>query len=421
MGISNTDSKASLIPTIPLEERAPLIIRSIEEYTTKLFNQTPGLKEYGDCRDGIRLQLILGCLDADIREPGIDKFDSITLKVVLHYYDSKHWENSTSSLHDLLKLIKGTSQRLDLMELEINRSIYCKNKTIKESPSCLTYACLYIDNNKLAFRIPDINIKLVALALVQSCAYFTRSLIGNIYGSKLLIDDANHILNESRENNSKHDAYAGKNESQSTIISASNKNNSHNSSTQYMKPLWLATLPFLLIFIFKYALYDNHTSENISNVSYSETHAKPDTTPKNSTNFITNIQSDDSTDKNIMTTAPSEFNNNKINKDKLHQTTSDNRYITVDVPAKYKTVHNNDIDLKPVLTNKAESQLVVLKNTKSTQEVITKQEIIKPDTSKQYKLPPYIWEDDNGTMQATNIIKNVPIDKRAMFELAPKY
>lgn len=195
MGWFNFLNTKSLNPTIPANERPHYIIKSIEDFTAKLYDNS-ATNIFGDYSDGVRLQLILGYLEAIDRDPAIAKNDPTTSKLVVSYYHLKHWANETPNLSDLLSIIKS-SQKIELMEMDLDRSISNINRAATETYGCIRSACLGINSKYPIFLpYPLLEKKLLALDLVYTSSIVIKDVVGRVYGSQLLIKEAKELWDE---------------------------------------------------------------------------------------------------------------------------------------------------------------------------------------------------------------------------------
>ena len=196
MGLFDFMNKNALKPTVLEEDRPRTIVATIEDLTAKLLID-PTMNVFGDYSDGIRLQLILGYLQAVDRDPAIFKLDSTTSKYVVGYYHHNHWANETPNLSDLLSTINDT-QKIELMEMDLDRAIFNKDKPISEQYGCISYACLGINSKYKHPPIPLLEKKFLAFDLAHSTSIMIKNIVGQMYGSQLLLNES-ELLGEEHE------------------------------------------------------------------------------------------------------------------------------------------------------------------------------------------------------------------------------
>ena len=188
MGLFDFLNKNTLKPTVLEKDRPRTIVDTIEDLTAKLLID-PAMNVFGDYSDGIRLQLILGYLQAVDRDPAISKLDSTTSQYVVGYYHHNHWANETPNLSDLLSKINYT-QKIELMEMDLDRAIYNKNKPISEQHGCVSSACLGINSKYKMPPIPLLEKKNLAFDLAHSTSIMIKNIVGQMYGSQLLLNES---------------------------------------------------------------------------------------------------------------------------------------------------------------------------------------------------------------------------------------
>lgn len=196
MGLFDFMNKNTLKPTVLEKDRPRTIVDTIEDLTAKL-SIDPAMSLFGDYSDGIRLQFILGYLQAVDRDPAISKLDSTTSKSVVGYYHFKHWANETPNLSDLLSTIKS-SQKIELMEMDLDRSILNKDKPTSEQYGCISYACLGINSKYKSPPFPILEKKFLACDLVHTTSIMIKNIVGQMYGSQLLLNES-ELLGEEHE------------------------------------------------------------------------------------------------------------------------------------------------------------------------------------------------------------------------------
>lgn len=187
MGLFDFMNKSALKPTVLEKDRPRAIVATIEDLTAKL-SIDPAISLFGDYSDGIRLQLILGYLQAD-RDPAISKLDSTTSQYVVGHYHHNHWANETPNLLELLSTIID-SQKIELMEMDLDRAIYNKNKPISEQYGCISYACLGINSKYKHPPIPLLEKKNLAFDLAHSTSIMIKNIVGQMYGSQSLLNES---------------------------------------------------------------------------------------------------------------------------------------------------------------------------------------------------------------------------------------
>jgi hypothetical protein len=195
MGIFDFKAKKTLNPTIMEKDRPLTIINYIENITTDLFENHMMFEKFGDYRDGIRLQLILSYLDVINKEPAILEIDSTTVKHVILFYQDKHWVNESPNLSDLLSMLKISNNKMELMEIELIRTYSKKKGLEKDVPDCISFACFWLSGAPRTVP-PGLEKKMLACELSYATSSIMSDVIGGIYGSKLLRDEANVLRNE---------------------------------------------------------------------------------------------------------------------------------------------------------------------------------------------------------------------------------
>ena len=185
MGLFEIFGKKRLHPTLPENQRPQSIVDFIDDFAVKL--NASSNEVFGDYTDGIRLQLILSYLEAIDIDKEIEKIDNKTSEVIVSYYNFKHWGNSTPDFLHLLSIIKSTSQKSTLMELDIDRAISNKGKKQSEIMGCIQWACLWL-NSKNRISMPLLEKKQLAIDCMVRCSAAMTDLVGQLYGSKLLLD-----------------------------------------------------------------------------------------------------------------------------------------------------------------------------------------------------------------------------------------
>ena len=188
MGIFDFFSSKPLSPTCPQEQRFKVLVSSIENYAFDLHKETNLILDYGDYTDGLRLLLILEIISSIKYEPRIGKIDKNSVSQVLEYYNSTHWANQTPCFIDLITSISIFDDRIQLMEMELDRSILSIDGQLKDTPGTLQW----IYNNsttQYTTWVPSIHKKLRAGELVYACRSFSWNLVGKIYGSERLLEE----------------------------------------------------------------------------------------------------------------------------------------------------------------------------------------------------------------------------------------